>query len=394
MKMLRIALAPLHELSADSLLASAVLDRAGQVEEQPPQTLAQLAAGVKGAAVEMFLHPLDSVIASLELPPLNAARLSAAAQCAAQSMVLGSLDSIHLAHSPRGEDGQVQLAWLLRADLDKLARLLNANGVRVRGLYPAPYRLLLPGDGLTAATRVDGHLLMRQGSDQAQVHPAPEPVLSRGAGSGESLHWIGDDAPDGFAVDTLPATARWSGKAPGWGLQAGLQSGRPAANQGWGRALACCGLALVVWLTGLNLYAQRQASEGEALKHAMVQRVKQAFPALPVVLNPLQQARQQIAARKSGADNDPNRRFEHLVHQAGLAMPFMAGNLQALTFEQDTLELQILNDNPKLRADTAWQGALQQAGIQITGNDTGWTLREGGDGQLLDADSLAGNDHE
>jgi general secretion pathway protein L len=394
MNLLRIALAPLHELTADSLLISAALDRQGHIDELVPQTLAQLSILAKGAAVELFLHPLDSVIASLELPPLNTARLSAAASCAAQSMVLGSLESIHLAHSPRGEEGQVQLAWLPRADLASLAALLNASGLKVRGLYPAPYAMALQADGQPVASSLDGHMLVRQGVDQAQVHPAADPALSRMTATGETLHWIGDDAPDSAAIDHLPASARWSGKVPGWGLHTGLQSGQSAATSGWGRAVACCALALVVWVTGLNIYAQRQATEGEALKRGMVQRVRQAFPALPVVLNPLQQARQQITARQSGGDADPDRRFEHLVHQAGLAMPFMVGNLQALTFDQDTLELQILNDNPKLHADTAWQTSLQQAGIQATSNDAGWTLREGGERQVLDTDSLAGNDHE
>ncbi len=64
-----------------------------------------------------------------------------------------------------------------------------------------------------------------------------------------------------------------------------------------------------MWTVGLNLYAARQADEGQRLKALMSQQVRQAFPELPVVLNPLQQARQQLTVRQTGAAADPASAF-------------------------------------------------------------------------------------
>jgi hypothetical protein len=77
-------------------------------------------------------------------------------------------------------------------------------------------------------------------------------------------------------------TRRWSGPVPGC-LHARLGQ---APSGGWGRALACVALAAAIWTTGLNLYAARQADEGQRLKALMSQQVRQAFPEVPVVLNP------------------------------------------------------------------------------------------------------------
>lgn len=129
-------------------------------------------------------------------------------------------------------------------------------------------------------------------------------------------------------------------------------------------------------MLGLNLYAAREAEQGQRLKAQMSQRVKQVFPELPVVLNPLQQARQQLAARQSGAAADPSQGFAHLLAQAGLAMPFMVGSVQSLEFSGQRLQLQLLPDTPKT-ADSAWQGALIQAGYSVQAQGNGWSLAPG-----------------
>ncbi len=108
-------------------------------------------------------------------------------------------------------------------------------------------------------------------------------------------------------------------------------------------------------MIGLNFYAAREAAQGQRLKARMSQRVKQAFPELPVILNPLQQARQQIAARQSGAATDPAQRFANLVQQAGSAMPFMSGNVQALVFENGELRLNVVAEAQKPATAEDWK---------------------------------------
>jgi len=140
-------------------------------------------------------------------------------------------------------------------------------------------------------------------------------------------------------------------------------------------------MALAVWVVGLNLYAAREAAQGQRLKAQMSQRVKQAFPELPVVLNPLQQARQQIAARQNDSATDPGQRFASLVQQAGRAMPFMSGGVQELSFENGELRLTVADEARKATGEDDWKIPLTEAGIDVASIDQGWRLRVAPAGQ-------------
>jgi general secretion pathway protein L len=338
MKRLRVGLPPLDQLSAESSVSFAWVDR-GAVVEEGRTSLAQLAA--MRVAAECFLHPRDSLLTSLELPPLPAAKTASAVACAAQALILGLVDHMHVAHGPRDSDGRVQVAWVPKAGLARLAQL----PLKLRGLYPAPYAL-----PVGAAALDEGYLLTRDTAQHAAVHP------------------LGQQALD---VPLVDATQRWTGAVPTWGLHGHLNQ-RPSG--GWGRALAGVALATAIWTVGLNLYAARQVDEGQRLKALMSQQVRQAFPELPVVLNPLQQARQQLAARQSGAAADPGQRFGSLLQLAGSHLPFMVASVERLTFEQGRLHLQLLSDSRNPAAQGDWQAALTQAGVTATKDDHGWTL--------------------
>ncbi|WP_445178570.1 type II secretion system protein GspL [Pseudomonas sp. McL0111] len=378
MSQLRVSLPPLAQLSLDSEVSCAWLDRQGQVSREQNLTLVQLGQMPKPLALICFLHPLDSLLASIDLPPLPANKIAAAVQCAAQALMLGDSADMHIAHSPRDEAGRVQIAWVSRQRLQDLGQLLRQSGLTLRGLYPAPYSLpVLPG---TVACLHDGHLLLRESLQAARVQPLyDDGVDDWQMEPGTVLHWIGATPPPDAELP-MSTEQRWTGPLPGWGLHGAVQ--QPGSeHRGWGRALGCCVLALAVWVIGLNLYAAREASQGQQLKAQMNQRVKQAFPELPVVLNPLQQARQQLAARQQGAADDPGQRFNRMVLQAGSGMPFMAGSVQRLAFADGTLQLSLLAEarrgsNDK---DKDWQSSLSQAGISVTADDEGWTLRPVGE---------------
>ena len=334
MKHLRIGLPPLDQLTAQSQVRFAWLER-GVVVNEGCESLAQL--GKTRAAMECFLHPRDSLLTNLELPPLPAAKTAAAVACAAQALILGPVEQMHVAHGPRESDGRVQVAWVPKAGLEQLAQLQ----LKLRGLYPAPYAL-----PVGAAALDEGYLLTRDSLQQGAVHP------------------LGQQALDMPLVD---AAMRWSGPTPAWGLHGRLS--QPASG-GWGRALGCVALATVIWTLGLNLYAARQVDEGQRLKALMSQQVRQAFPELPVVLNPLQQARQQLAARQTGGGQG----FTHLLQLAGSNLPFMVASVDSLAFEQGRLHLELLADsrNPTVEGD--WQAALTQAGFTASREDHGWSI--------------------
>jgi len=342
MKRLRIGLPPLDQVNAESRVKFAWLDR-GVVVSEGHESLAQL--GKSRQAVDCFLHPRDSLLTSLELPPLPAAKTHAAVTCAAQALILGALDQMHVAHGPRDSQGRVQVGWVPKAGLEQLAQVLAQVQLKLRGLYPAPYAL-----PVGAAALDDGYLLTRDSLQQGTVHP------------------LGLQALDLPLVD---ATQRWTGALPGWGLHGHLNQ---AASGGWGRALACVALATAIWTLSLNLYAARQVDEGQRLKALMNQQVRQAFPELPVVLNPLQQARQQLAARQTGAAADPGQRFTSLLQIGGSNLPFMVGSVDSLVFEQGRLHLGLLADTHSPTLPGEAQAALAQAGFAAIRDDHGWTL--------------------
>jgi len=390
MSQVRVALPPLADLTLDTPVTVAWLDRQGKVIGEEQSTLLQLGQGGKNAAVCFFLHPGDSLLASLELPLLPAAKTAAAVQCAAQALILGRSDDMHIAYSPRDEQGRVHIAWLSREWLSEFGRLLHLARLTQRGLYPAAYGLPV-GDAPVACMQ-DGHLLVRYSLQHAVVHPHFDDAvgdLLREAGPG--VQWVGDLAPD-TPLNRLPVEQRWSGALPGWGLHGGVQQN--PSQTGWGRAVACCTLAVAVWTLGLNLYASREAAQGQQLKAQMVQRVKQAFPQLPVILNPLQQARQQLAARETGTAEDPDQAFTRLMQQAGNGIPFMAGSVQSLVFDNGELQLNLLSDARRNGSDKQWQGALTQAGIAISATDDGWLLRTATESAVNETENSSGGEDE
>jgi general secretion pathway protein L len=388
MSQLRVALPPLAQLTLDSAVTFARLDRQGQVTAEGQSTLLQLGQHAKAPAIAFFLHPKDSLLASVDLPVLPTAKTAAAVQCAAQSLILGACEQMYIAHSPRDAQGRVHIAWLSRQWLSEFGQLLRLARLTLRGLYPAAYGL-----PVNAACLYEDHLLVRHSLEHGVVHPHFEEALSDLLLEADSgLQWIGEAAPDGW-LNRLPEAQRWAGPLPGWGLHAGVQQ-RSAGQPGWGRAAAFCALALAVWTLGLNLYATREAAQGQQLKTQMNQRVKHAFPELPVILNPLQQARQQLTARQNSAATDATQRFASLVLQAGSGMPFMAGSVQSLVFENGELQLSLLDDARRNSADKAWQTALTQAGIAVNATDAGWVLRPVAESTVSEEDTTAGAEDE
>jgi general secretion pathway protein L len=388
MSQLRVALPPLAQLTLESVVRFIRLDRQGQVSAEGLSTLLQLGQGGKTPAISFFLHPEDSVLASIELPQLPPAKTAAAVQCAAQSLILGAWEQMHIAHSPRDGQGRVHIAWLSRQWLTEFGQLLRLARLTLRGVYPAAYGL-----PVNVACRYEDHLLVRHSLEHGVVHPHVEDALGGLLlEAGSALQWLGDAAPEGLP-NRLPETQRWAGPLPGWGLHAGVQQ-RNGHQPGWGRAAAFCAVALAVWTLGLNLYAAREAEKGQQLKAQMSVRVKQAFPELPVILNPLQQARQQLSARQNSVATDTTQRFASLMLQAGNGMPFMAGSVQSLVFENAELKLNLLEDARRNSTDKAWQTALAQAGVEVSATDQGWTLRPATESAPSEENTSAGAEDE
>ncbi|MBI6898594.1 hypothetical protein JET64_17470 [Pseudomonas putida] len=229
----------------------------------------------------------------------------------------------------------------------------------------------LAGKRLTSAVgcAVQGLVL----GDAGQVHVAHGP---RRADGQVAVAWLGVTElarlqawlqADGIrpvglyaCQDDAPSVADLSGGLAG-----------PAKPMAWGRTLGIWAAATLVWCLGLNLYAAHLSREGEALRTRMVAQVRLAFPQLPVVLNPLQQARQQLQGGQGSAVTG----LTALLEGAGQVMPFLAGNVEAMDFQDGQLRITALPDGGKVPAGSAWQADLAARGIDGQASGQGWTLR-------------------
>lgn len=226
----------------------------------------------------------------------------------------------------------------------------------------------LTGKRLTAAVgcAVQGLVL----GDAGQVHVAHGPLRADGQ---VAVAWLGlaelarlqawlqiggiEVAGLHACQDAAPSVVDLSGGLAG-----------PAKPMAWGRTLGIWVAATLAWCLGLNLYAAQLASEGDALRSHMVAQVRLAFPQLPVVLNPLQQARQQLHGGTAVG-------LAALLDGAGQVMPFLVGNVEAMDYQDGQLRITALADGGKVPAGSAWQADLAARGIDAQTSGQGWTLR-------------------
>ncbi|NYT23196.1 general secretion pathway protein GspL [Alcaligenaceae bacterium] len=286
---LRLALPPLAEVAPESRMAYALFDRGGRLLRSGEQSLERLSATVPVDHVQAILHPGDAIVVTINLPPLPARRLEAAVQASVEPMALSDLSDLCIAHGQRSADGNVCVAWAGRRPLLDAWRRLGDAGLRLDAVVPL--ELALPSG--------DPH------TDQPLA---------------------------------LPAGARWQAPLPKWSLaRPEWQPARQTLR--WGAALRWAGAAALLWLLGLHLHAAQLRNQTQALQAATERAVRDAFPSIPVVLDPLRQARGQrdmlrLAHGMSGQDD-----FMPLAMGAAEILDFAQGRVASLRYEDGTLTL-------------------------------------------------------
>ncbi len=311
--------------------------------------------------VEVCLHPGDVPTAGFTLPPLSGRRLQAAVLGAIEPCALRPLETLVTGFGVRGSDGTVPAAWVGRDVVDGWSSLLRRHGMVVRELHLPAAFLPCPDAGWTAC-QVDRWLVVRTGRDLGFTHWLPE-GMDRAAGiaacAGDdaalpALRWVGAGS-DGDDV-----AARWAGEGWRWSL--------PAGGSGAGSARGAA-------LAGLNVYAAQLAAQGQALKRQMAARVKAAFPDVPVVVNPVQQARQQKEALAAGAQPSAKGDYAGLARAAAsLLSQAPAGQVQGLRYTAGELRIRWRDGAaPETEALRALQAQAREQGLAVEG-DVG-TLR-------------------
>jgi general secretion pathway protein L len=335
--------------------------------------------------VEACLHPADVSMAQVELPPLAIRRQRIAVLGAVELLALGPASDLAVGFGARNDEGQVPVAWMSARALSALVQVLKAHGVDVDAVLPPP--AFLPGpedgpDGAVAATVVDDWAVARTGAgegiacpipqgriDAAQIEARLKPLLPEG----RLLRLLAADTPVEDAQSM--GGSGWSWSLPvGHAAQAGHRRPWLLPLAGWTVA------ALAVWLVGLNLYASRIAAQGQMLTRQMAAQVKAAYPEVPVILNPLQQARQLRDARRAGAATGSTEAgsFAALMRASTGLLTQAQGQVQRLEFRDDRLELR-WRDGAAPSADElkSLQDRALQHGLAVSAEPGGLRIEAG-----------------
>lgn len=316
--------------------------------------LAEVAASYEARRLEVCPHPVDVSMAQLELPPLLAKRLRAGVHGAVELMGLGPSGDLLIAYGAQDASGRVPVAWMPTAVMSHWLAALQRHGM------PAPSAVLPPPaflplqpdvDGASVAV-LDGWLIVRSGANSGDLLPLPaaertrqlcEQKLRDAMPAVQAVYWSDwpTDSEDRSAVDGEAAPPSGSSTAWNWTFPVAQQG--PSADSAWMRPAMGWSLAVVaVWLVALNLHASRVAEQGRQLSRQMAEQVKAAFPQVSVVLNPLQQARQLVEARRTGAGapDEVGGRFAGLLRAAAALLTESSGQVRQVTFEAGTLHVQ------------------------------------------------------
>ena len=331
---LRIALPPLATLTPHSRLAFALFDRQRRLLRSGEQALEELSTALPTRQTYAILHPGDAVVAMADVPPLPASRLDAAVRARVETMTLSDLQSLCIAHGPRQPDGRVQVAWTSRRPLLEGWQLLHEAGLNIRALVPL--ELALP-----------------------EADPQPDQALA------------------------LPVDARWQAPLPGWSLA--RPEWRPARHtRRWRSSLRWAAAATLLWAGGLHLYAAQLRDEVQAVQAHMEHTVRTAFPAIPVLLDPLRQTRGEVERMRLEHGQATPDDFLPLSLEAARILSFAAGHVKSLHYADGQLTLNLAEGHTPPADETAMRQAAASAGLLLDKDATHahvWHLGRGDSSQ-------------
>ena len=382
---------PARELGAETTLDYEVLDDRRQVtksERAVPAALPRL------PRTELVIAAPDVLLIDAALPPLSGARLRAALQAIAEPHILTDATTAYVVAAPR-LGSRTMLAVLDRVLLQRALAVLRR--VKIVPASATPEQLTLP--------RVDGHWRVRLQPNYGCLRSAEMRGLACSAASESeppvelrlALEQAGEARPQAIEVEGLCDTEAWS-KALGIPvLAAPAAQGRVerpvlellqyefSANvvdwRAWRAPVALAALCAVTWIIGLNVDAWRMLQEEHALRGRMEATFRDAFPRVPVVLDPLAQMRRGVSDLRTGADAADPRDFLPLAASLARAIPGEADIVRALEFRDQVLRVDLeprAIDTPAKREILVRQ--LTAAGLNASFAENTLTVRGKGSG--------------
>jgi len=315
----------------------ALVEHGSAIERQGLASLSGLAETIaKAKRVVLLLAASDVTLLHLQVPPLSPARLKAALpNLVEEHLITDPADCIVVAGSSSG--GLRTIAVVQRAWLDLLAKTFAAYGARQIAALPAQLCLQHPADqpgsasaainilnadpqhtGIDITLRLSEHegigLAIQPVSDEAAPHDiirvlstlapeapitlyVPQPFLRTYQDAASK-----PDMPNKYISVVADNWSHWLAgvNASTLDLMAGLgaATGYKLDWRPWRWPLALAAAVLAINAAALNIDWWRMQRESNALRAAMTQIYKSAYPKETVIIDPVAQMQQKISAAK------------------------------------------------------------------------------------------------
>lgn len=301
-KVLRLYLDSLSCLEGDKEFDFVLRDKRGQVLRRGRARLDALLAQRLAAALELVLPAGVATSTQIRIPPVNAARRPAIVASAVEPLCLSPLEQVWVACGQRQEEGWAPVAWAERASLMTL-------GEQAR-------RTLLPLVGIYAWS--------------------PRHASDRG----------GQESQVELSDCSLLMPQMSAGQSRAIGLKACL----------WGLGV------LVAWGLVWQQQAAGLSQEVRQVKVQMEQSLRQTLPHLPVVVDPLVQARQHRDALLGEQVAEPGE-LDRVLMASATQWPSLEGRVRALSFKDGELSL-------TLASETSLEPPAADSGLQLNAGDS------------------------
>ncbi len=390
MTTLRVRLAPLGELGAESALDFEVLDGERRVLERG---IAVPAALPRVARVELVVAAPDVLLLDVALPRLSGARLRAALPALAEPMLLGDIEQSFVAAGRPDSAGHATLAVLDRALLRRALGLLGRLGIAPVSATPEPLTLAAGADrwrlrlGTAYGSLRMGERLGIACSPSRGADPPVELLLA--------LEQAGAVRPEAIEVEGECDAAAWTAAL---GVKVSLVASDAARAapvalellqydfaarmvdwRAWRLPAALAAALALTWIAGLNVDAWLKLHEERQLRSQMNVAFREAFPRVPVVLDPLAQMRRGVAEMRSGAGTGDSGDFLPLAAAFAQAVQVDGESVRAIEYRDRSLTVRF---EPRAVDSAAKRDALvarlAKAGLAAKFAESTLSVRRGG----------------
>lgn len=377
---LRIWLPPLAELRPDTPLEFEVLDARRRVLNRGQAVLAALP---KGMDCELVLDALDVVLLDVQLPRLSGAKLAGALPALVEERLAGDVERSHVVATSRDATGHATAAVVDRALLKRALEIFERAGRRVVQATAQPLALSLPPGGWRLRYR-NGRGAVRTGPTSGVGFAAGEApplelrlLLAQASARPGTIEVEGDCDVRAWseALGVQVKAGRLSEQAPPVVLDL-LQyefSRSIVRWEAWRTTAALAAVLLLVALGGLNVHAWTLRAQERALRETMAGIVKEAFPQVPVVLDPLVQMQRLTSELRAGAGTE---RGGFLVMAVAFGQWAEADSVQSIEYRDGKLTVKFRSGRPLTEA--------QRAALLERAAGAGLVLRVAGESATLE----------